>query len=428
MTHALAMRASGGGGRDGARVQAIEAAFAIIGERGLAGLSMRDLAQAIGKSTTVIVNLFQTKAGLLGAVAQAAMAADTAFHEGFFAETAGVPLDHVTLRGVAARYVTLRAGRQAPFARVWQEFVTDAEASAAAREELRAWAQMRADAWTGLLARAENLAGLAPVFVQYLVMEEFYAGALAERLDYDLLLRETLEGLIARAQGAAPLPTPVLDWVVEGLTPPQPPGKRFEPGSMPMRLLDIAADLIMAGGVGAVSNRAVTQAAGASVSTILYHFGDMRSFLAQAIWHSVFRQIPAYLDWRSPLEQARPQDLDAWARLMAPTLALAPPSGASGEAGFYVKYARLIAQICLLARRDPAFQDLALLLRGPEGGGTYARRQAVWPPQFEPSRQSAAHFAIWIKGRALMDAALEPAGARPQERLREAALALVGQA
>lgn len=428
MTHALAMRASGGGGRDGARVQAIEAAFAIIGERGLAGLSMRDLAQAIGKSTTVIVNLFHTKAGLLSAIAQAAMAADASFHERFFAETAGVPLDHVTLRGVAARYVTLRAGRQAPFARVWQEFVTDAEASAAAREELRAWAQMRADAWTGLLARAENLAGLAPVFVQYLVMEEFYAGALAERLDYDLLLRETLEGLIARAQGAAPLPTPVLDWVVEGLTPPQPPGKRFEPGSMPMRLLDIAADLIMAGGVGAVSNRAVTQAAGASVSTILYHFGDMRSFLAQAIWHSVFRQIPAYLDWRSPLEQARPQDLDAWARLMAPTLALAPPSGASGEAGFYVKYARLIAQICLLARRDPAFQDLALLLRGPEGGGTYARRQAVWPPQFEPSRQSAAHFAIWIKGRALMDAALEPAEAGPEAQLREAALALVGRA
>ena len=71
MTHALAMRASGGGGRDGARAQAIEAAFAIIGERGLAGLSMRVLAQAIGKSTTVIVNLFHTKAGLLSAVAQA---------------------------------------------------------------------------------------------------------------------------------------------------------------------------------------------------------------------------------------------------------------------------------------------------------------------------------------------------------------------
>ena len=423
MTHAVETRASGGDGRDAARVQAIEAAFAIIGERGLAGLSIRDLAQAIGKSTTVIVNLFQTKAGLLVALAQAAMAADAAFHERFFAETAGVPLDHVTLRGVAARYVSVRADPQASFARVWEEFLTDAEAGAAAREELRAWAQMRAQAWSGLLTRADGLAGLTPVFFQYLVMEEFYAGALAERLDYDLLLRETLEGLIARALGVASPPTPVLDWVVEGLTPPQPPGKRFEPGGMPMRLLDIAADLIMAGGVGAVSNRAVTQAAGASVSTILYHFGDMRSFLAQAIWHSVFRQIPAYLDWRSPLEQARPQDLDAWSRLMAPTLALAP-AGAPGEAGFYVKYARLIAQICLLARRDPAFQDLALLLRGPEGGGTYARREAVWPPQFELSRQSAAHFAIWIKGRALMNAALEPPGAEPQAQLREAALAL----
>ena len=54
------------------------AAMAIIADHGVAALSIRDLAQAIGKSTTVIVNLFQTKAGLLAATAEAAIEMDAA--------------------------------------------------------------------------------------------------------------------------------------------------------------------------------------------------------------------------------------------------------------------------------------------------------------------------------------------------------------
>ena len=104
------------------------------------------------------------------------------------------------------------------------------------------------------------------------------------------------------------------------------------------------------------------------------------------------------------------------------------PAGAPADAGFYVKYARLIAQICLLARRDPAFQDLAALLRGPEGGGTYARREAIWPPQFALTRMSAAHFAIWIKGRALLNA-IEPTSTDGlKAQLQAAALAIAPRA
>ncbi len=397
------------------------AAMAIIADRGVAALSIRDLAQAIGKSTTVIVNLFQTKAGLLAATAEAALEMDAAFHARFLAQTDGAPLNRQTLRALTARYLAARTAPQAAFARVWEEYLTDREACAAAAGQLAAWAGLRERAWTELLSRAPALSGLAPVIFPYLVMEEFYAGALGGRLDYSLLLEESLDGLTARAPANG---APVIDWVAEGLTPPQPPGKRHEGETMKLRLLDIAADLIMEGGVGAVTNRSVTQHAKASTSTILYHFGDMRSFLAEAIWHSVFRAIPPYLDWRRPLDPQRPADLDDWARLMATTL---QPASPDGQAGFYVKYARLIAQICLLARRDPAFQDLAALLRGPEGGGTYARREAIWPPQYVLTRLSAAHFAIWIKGRALLDAAITPADT-PEDRLRVAALTLASRA
>lgn len=416
-------------GNEGAlRGQAIEAAIAIIAARGLATLSIRDLAQAIGKSTTVIVNQFQSKAGLLCAVAEAAMAADEAFHQRFLAEIDGVPIDRFSLRTLVARYIEGRAAPDLAFVRVWEEFVTDAEASAIARPQLAAWAELRASAWSSVLERGAGLTRLEPVFFPYLVMEEFYATALGRRLDYGLLLQETLDGLLVEdLDGPAPH-TAVLSWVEAKLAPPQPPGKLFQAGSMPLRLLDIAADLIMEGGVGAVTNRSVTQPVKASTSTILYHFGDMRTFLAQAIWHSVFREIPAYLDGRRPLERERPADLAAWAGLMGQTLKLAP-TASPGEAGFYVKYARLIAQICVLARRDAAFLDLALLLRGPEGGGTFARRTAVWPPQFALTRQSAAHFAIWIKGRALLNSTLTPVDAPTMEaQLREAALCLAPRA
>ena len=421
MADAADIRPQGGDGKDLLRAQAIDAAMGIIAEQGLASLSIRDLAQSIGKSTTVIVNLFQTKAGLLAAVAEAGLQADAAFHARFLTETRGAPLERSTLRVLAMGYIVRRAAPEARFVRVWEEFLTDREACLAAGPQLRAWAHLRERAWTELLEPAPAVARLAPVLAPYLTMEGLYASALVGRADYDLLLAEALDGLMARALDAPSPPTPVLDWVEAGLTPPEPPG--LEAGSMKLRLLDIAADLIMEGGVGAVTNRSVTQHAKASTSTILYHFGDMRTFLSQAIWHSVFREIPAYLDWRRPLDRSRPADLSAWSELMAATLKHAP-AGEPVAAGFYVKYARLIAQICLLARRDPAFQDLAALLRGPEGGGTYARREAIWPPQFALTRLSAAHFAIWIKGQALLNAIEANPSQDLQAQLQRAALTL----
>lgn len=96
--------------------------------------------------------------------------------------------------------------------------------------------------------------------------------------------------------------------------------------------------------------------------------------------------------------------------------------GAAPGSGFYVKYAKLIAQICLKARRDPAFAELAMILRGPEGGGTYVGRAEHWPPQFDLSRRGATRFALWIKGAALLSAA---GGHRVEDKDVVAAAALL---
>ena len=163
-----------------------------------------------------------------------------------------------------------------------------------------------------ILVMTQNGKGDLP----YLLMEELYAAALARRLDYELLLRESLEGLLAMAFGEPSSgEAKVARWFTDALVLPEPPSKRHASGSVKMRLLDIAADQILERGIGAVTNRAVTQTAGVSTSTILYHFADMRSFLTEAIWHSVFREIPDYLDTRSPRDRERPASTwRAWRR------------------------------------------------------------------------------------------------------------------
>lgn len=189
---------------------------------------------------------------------------------------------------------------------------------------------------------------------------------------------------------------------------------------MKLRLLDVAADQILSDGLAVVTNRSVSRAVGTSTSTIAYHWTDMRRFIIDAVWHAVFREMPGYLDYRHPAGDG-PPDQRRWGDLMARTLEV----GREEERGFYVKYARLIAQVCLEARRDPSFQDLAMILRGPEGGGTYVKRLELWPAQFDLTRRAATRFALWIKGSALVAAAT---GDAPNAaRLQAAAVMLVAE-
>ena len=72
--------------------QIVSAALSLVADVGLGGLTMRDLAQSFGKSTTVIVNLFGAKAGLIEAVAQAAFDQDEAWHRAFFEDAASLAM------------------------------------------------------------------------------------------------------------------------------------------------------------------------------------------------------------------------------------------------------------------------------------------------------------------------------------------------
>lgn len=377
--------------------QIVEKAIAQAASEGLHSLTLRDLAQAVGKSTTVIVNLFGTKSGLIQAVGEEALRQDAAFHDAFFGSVADLPLERGGLLALAQTYLRLRVADDAGFARIWEAVLLDAEPTPERRDLVGRWHAMRCAAWRRHMSRAPRLEGFVEPLVAWLTFEQYYAGALRGRADYEVVAAEGLGAMIDRALGLADGPPTATFWYRDTMVLPQAPARDVEPEAMRRKLLDIAADQILAGGITAITNRSVSAVAATSTSTIAYHWPDMRHFVLDAVWHSVFRDMPGHLAGHTPDGDPTVADLDSWSAIMAPTVAVEREAE-----GFYVKYARLIASICIEARRDPSLRDLAMLLRGPEGGGTYYKRTGVWPADFDLNRLAATRFALWIKAEALL--------------------------
>lgn len=394
MSHALATD------RPAEAQRILDIAIARAANEGLGTLTLRDLAQAAGKSTTVLVNLFGSKAGLFQAMGEEALRLDIQFHARFFDAVSGLPLSRDGLLTLLQHYLALRAGPDAGFVRIWEALLLDGEVGAARQSLLADWNAMRVEAWRRHLSADPRLAAFAETLCACLTMEQFYVGALRDRPDYHAIAAEGLGGLIDHALGSSEGPATATFWYRDALVLPLAPADGLEPDSMRLRLLDIAADQMLSGGVRAVTNRSVSAVAGTSTSTIAYHWPDMRRFVLDAVWHSVFRDMPRYLAGQRPEGDPAEADLDSWGRLMAPTVSIGP----AGE-GFYVRYARLIASVCVEARADSALQDLAMLLRGPEGGGTFYNQLGVWPAGFDLTRLAATRFALWIKGCALIASA-----------------------
>lgn len=398
--------------------QILDVAIERVADEGLRNLTLRDLAQAVGKSTTFIVNLFGAKADIIQSVGEEAFRRDTDFHADFFSAMSGLQLDRDSLLTLIQAYLRLRAGTDARFVRVWEELLLDPDTDQRRQDLMRRWEAMRLDTWRNALETSPGLAGVAAPIVACLTIEQFYAGVLLDQPDYGLIAAEGLAGLIDHALERDEGPATATLWYAAKLVLPQAPDAGLEPDAMKRRLLDIAADQILAAGLGAISNRSVTAVAGTSTSTLAYHWPDMRRFVLDAVWHSVFRDMPRYLAGHPPERDPDTADMESWTLLMTPTVAIRPDAE-----GFYVRYARLIASICVEARRDPSLRDLAMLLRGPEGGGTFHNRAGVWPEKFNLTRLAATRFALWIKGAVLASSATGVA--LTSDDLREAAMRLV---
>ena len=255
-------------------------AIAIAAERGVEGMSLRTVAAAVGYSTIVIFQNFGSKAGFVEAALTRALKEEQRFHNALAARLEGLQPGHEDFANLVASYVELRVTSKT--ARFWSQILYNARLITNCASMLRAWHALRIDFWQKRLTAAGRATDLAPFLAAYLAVEEVYAFALTEEAEYRLLLRATAK-TITRATFASPGGDDdhIMNWLntrpTQFHTEPA-----ADPKSLSERLLTVAIADILQSGVKALNQRRVGSNAGVSGSMIVYHFGDMASFVNQA--------------------------------------------------------------------------------------------------------------------------------------------------
>lgn len=394
------------------RTVLIAATQQLVLQRGLHGLSLRAVAAAVGRSTTSVFQHFGSREALLQAALEDAVAGSAAWHNRYGAQLAGMPQDAASIAGMMAHYI-VQSSASRPI-RFCQQVLFTPGHLPDAPPLLAQWDGAQRAFWHGLLA-GTPFVRLSPVIATYAVVETAYATALADQAGYALLLRETcaalLQGVVGTHDPHARSGT-VAEWLLaRTVTPPalEPPAA----GAM-QRLLDHAVSRILREGLAGLNLRSIARDAEVSPSLVNYHWGDFASFTRDAIWRALLHGLPRMLT------QAGDRSLsgDEW---QVQLQAAIRPGG-----GFYVNYARILGQLGMEAARDPQFAPLLAWLRAIEGSGIHSASHSAWPGHLQLGRPVATGFAIWIKGRAILNEASGSGQTHPQDQPGSVAALLSG--
>lgn len=374
----------------------LDQTIAMIAHAGLEKISLRAIAAQASCTTAVIFQRYQSKAGLLAASLERALARDTAAHAILLEQTDGLLTSHAAVSDFLASYVGVRAGQDV--ARFWSEILFKSNQLPEGSSYLARWQTMRNTFWTSALGDGVGDGTLAAMVMGYVVMEEVYAYPLAGDVQYQLLLRET-----ARALADAMFPSDAIHdrppgiSAILGKLPLPSAAIKASPPDMRQQLLDHAVEAIVRNGISAVNQRSLTERADVSSSMIAYHFKDMQSFVNEAVWLALVHGIPHELD-PSHQDSAMPTSMEGWFDTLAMHVR---PSAGDAPAGFYTSFARITGQACLLADQRPSVMPLVRHLRALEGWGTYRVSMAI-EPNPGVARDQAAAFGMWIKGEAVL--------------------------
>lgn len=395
-----------------------------VGQRGLAEFSLRHLANAAGLSTTVIFQNFAGKAELLESALELAIGEDKVFHDQLYDRAASILTTHLSFADFLARYVLMRSSL--PQACFISEMLIALDDYPGCHQLLEQWQASRADFWTRILNKLDARPGLAGLVAEFTVMEELYAYALKGEYVYEMLLAETCRALSAAAfhhgtagpeQSHVSLKLDVQPWSLRE-------ADDLAEAPVKEQLLEEAKSIIADAGLEALNQRRLAKNAGVSTSAIAYHFKDMKSFRNRAIWRALVSGVPSPLDpERSLAEQL--QDLSSWLETLKDLLEVAE---GDRPAGFYIGFARLTAQACLLSRHDRSLLPLIAYLRELEGWGTYRASRSVDRLAGLIGRDHAAAFGVWIKSEALLRRVNLAAPGTGIERLELAAQHIFPQA
>jgi len=368
----------------------LEATLRMAYEDGFDGVSLRSVSAQVGKSTTVIFQHFGGRQGLIDAALDHAVAGERQRHDALLAELGGFPQEPAALTELVAYYVL--AADASLTARFCLEATLRAEQLTDPAPRVRAWRDIRSTFWAA--AAPASSPSHIHLLADYTIMEQAFCTALRCEPAYDQLLRATARAACTRRIAADPeADNPILAWA-RAAAFPEPDGQAE--GAAPMEpLLATVAQRIAAEDIDGINLRRIAMEEGVPPSLIIYHYGDFAAFLSAAIWRAMMHELPGYLD------RSHRTDDEARAGWLDGLQAAVDPVPGEGSRGFYVRYARILGQVCLLARQRGELVQLVRQLRAIEGMGIHHASLTAWPCEHRLDPAAASTFSIWIKAHAL---------------------------
>lgn len=376
----------------------LEQTISMVSEHGYEGISLRTIASRAGCSTATIFQHFQSKSGLIQAALEWAILQEEMFHDHLSNEIFSTINDHLSFSDFISTYIDLHV--KTKYSRFFLEILFKSRKMEESKDYLLKWHNLRKDFWEYSLKKFPFSKNLSKIVSEYCIMEEVYAYALSDNHKYRLLLCETSRALTAASfnNGIASSKVGNVSKIIN--VPPHFSRPPDTSGNNVIReqLLLQAVDEIKENDIGALNQRDLSKKAGVSSSMIAYHFGNMKSFVNEALWRALVRGIPSEID-PDNREAKMPDTIEEWLTIINDYVT---PRRGIEPSGFYTGFSIITGQACLLAKSQPALLPLIEYLRSLEGWGTYRVSRVIFPQAKLVSRDNAAAFGVWIKSEAVL--------------------------
>ncbi|OWR00403.1 helix-turn-helix domain-containing protein [Sphingopyxis witflariensis] len=276
----------------------LDAARAVIAQRGLAGMSLRTVAEHAGVSVGSISYRIGDRAALVTAIVDREIEIVAAFAQDWLARLDGIaPVAAGILPDLICEWLDL--GERRTSAIVGCELALLASRDPQSLPKVAALFDAGETFWRDLLATTPGGAITARRIASYCIDEQPFSLLLSANADYRLLRQSTVRGLLRDDAELANK-----DWsnwhmlLVERLAAPAAAAldkaASITEGAKAM-IAEHIADVVIAQGVGALSHRVIAEASTTAASSIAHHYPTQRDILFAGV-EAIYRRMRANIE------------------------------------------------------------------------------------------------------------------------------------
>lgn len=277
----------------------VDAARGVIAAKGIAGMSLRSVAEAAATSVGSISYRIGDRAALIAAVLdrEIELAAATRME---WRDRIGEcdPVASGILPDLICEWLDQGAGSRRTSAIVMCELALTAGREPQSLPSITALFEEAEGLWRDLLSCSAHGERLARLIARYCLDEQVFSILLVDETDYRLLRHSTVRGMLRN--GSAPVEPTASQWhmaLVERLAIPA--AAAFDAASPIPRgskgvIAETIADIVVEQGVGALSHRTVAQASGVPTSSVAHHFPTHRDVLFAGV-EAVYRRLRSHI-------------------------------------------------------------------------------------------------------------------------------------